>query len=209
MTDLIDQLNAVQRTVRKQGEGRAIALTQSYDAPIDDVWDACTSPERLTRWFAPVSGDLREGGKYAIEGNASGTVDSCDPPKTFALTWEFDGEVSGVDVRLTAEPNGRTRLELEHRFPVNEHWDLYGPGAGGVGWDLSLASLAAHLAEKPLPPEEEWTATPEAVDFIRGCSGRWGQAGIAGGEDPQWAQAAADRTTAAYTPPPTGGNDQR
>ena len=34
------------------------------DAAIDDVWDACTNPERIPRWFLPVSGDLRLGGRY-------------------------------------------------------------------------------------------------------------------------------------------------
>ncbi|ONI73306.1 hypothetical protein ALI144C_46205 [Actinosynnema sp. ALI-1.44] len=208
MTDLIDQLNAVQRTVKRQGDGRAIALTCSYDAKIEDVWDACTNADRLRRWFAPVSGDLRLGGEYAIEGNASGTVDGCDPPRHFALTWEYDGEQSQVSVRLAEDPDGRTRLHLEHSFPVNEHWETYGPGAGGVGWDITLVSLTAHLAEKPLPPEEEWTASAEGLDFMRRSSAHWGEAGMAAGEDPAWAQAAADRTTAAYAPP-TDENDQR
>ncbi|MCE7005710.1 SRPBCC family protein [Kibdelosporangium philippinense] len=210
MTDLIEQINAVRRTVTKRqvktGEGRSIALAQTYGAAIEDVWDACTNPERLARWFAPVSGDLQLGGRYAIEGNASGTVERCDPPKSFALTWEYDGDPSWVEVKLTTEANG-TRFELEHTMPVNDHWELYGPGAGGVGWDLSLASLAAHLAEKPLPPEKEWTTSPEGVNFMRASSSRWGEAGIEAGEDEEWAQAAADRTTAAYTET-TDENDQ-
>ena len=34
---------------------------RTYDAPIEDVWDAVTNPERISRWFLPVSGDLRAG----------------------------------------------------------------------------------------------------------------------------------------------------
>ncbi|ALG13910.1 hypothetical protein [Kibdelosporangium phytohabitans] len=91
---------------------------------------------------------------------------------------------------------------------MNEHWETYVPGAGGVGWDLTLASLATHLAEKPLPPEEEGTASAAGLDFMRRSSADWGQAGVAAGEDPGWAQAAADRTTAACAPP-ANGNDLR
>ena len=28
----------------------------------DDLWEACTDPERLARWIAKVSGDLQVGG---------------------------------------------------------------------------------------------------------------------------------------------------
>ena len=31
-----------------------------------DLWPELTDPERLAAWFAPVTGDLREGGDYRI-----------------------------------------------------------------------------------------------------------------------------------------------
>lgn len=37
------------------GEARVITVSQSYDADVEDVWDACTHPERLPRWFLPVT----------------------------------------------------------------------------------------------------------------------------------------------------------
>ena len=40
----------------------AIRLEDVYDTDIEDLWDACTDPERLARWIAKVSGDLRVGG---------------------------------------------------------------------------------------------------------------------------------------------------
>ena len=40
----------------------AVRVEDVYDTGIDDLWDACTSPERLARWVAEVTGDLREGG---------------------------------------------------------------------------------------------------------------------------------------------------
>lgn len=40
---------------------------RDYDAPIEELWDALTDPERISRWFLPVSGDYRVGGRYQLE----------------------------------------------------------------------------------------------------------------------------------------------
>ena len=140
MIEVSEQINAVRRQigtrVLEAGEARMLTVSQTYDAAIEDVWDACTSPERIPPWFLPVSGDLRLGGRYQLEGNAGGTVERCEPPVSFAATWEYGGEVSWIEVR-------------------------------------SLSSE------------------------------RWCDASIAAGTDKADAQAAADRTTAAYTTPPT------
>src|SRR5690606_13508758 len=127
-----------------------VTLRREYPAPIDDVWDAITTADRLARWFMPVSGDLHEGGRYQLEGNAGGQIRRCDAPTTLVLTWN-PGEQPEVDdsiVELLLEPTGEgTRLTLVHTaVPPEDFWDTYGPGAVGVGWDLSLVGLAAHLA---------------------------------------------------------------
>ena len=44
------------------GPARAAVLKRRYDAPVEDVWDAITTPDRVDRFFLPLSGDLREGG---------------------------------------------------------------------------------------------------------------------------------------------------
>ena len=107
MIDVVHQINAVQRRVGTRtlaaGEARTVIVSQSYDAAVEDVWDACTSAERIPRWFLPVSGELSVGGRYQLEGNAGGTIERCDPPVSFFLTWEFGGQVSWVEVRLTAQ----------------------------------------------------------------------------------------------------------
>ena len=78
MIDVIHQIEAIQREVGPgrlpAGEGRTIRLQRTYDAPIDDVWAAFTEPERLSRWFLPVSGDFRLGGRYQFEGQAGGEI---------------------------------------------------------------------------------------------------------------------------------------
>lgn len=101
----------VNRDEKKQHTVQTIS--QSYPTTLDDLWQACTRADRLERWFAPVSGDLRLGGRYQIEGNASGEVVACEPPQAFTVTWELSGDSSQVTVRLTPEGD-RARLTLEH-----------------------------------------------------------------------------------------------
>ena len=40
----------------------------SQKKPVEnrDLWEALTSAERIPRWFAPVSGDLRLGGRFQV-----------------------------------------------------------------------------------------------------------------------------------------------
>ncbi|MGW2787689.1 SRPBCC family protein [Streptomyces populi] len=207
MIDVTHQIDAVRRAVGvreyKGGVARVVTLGQAYDATVDDVWDACTSAERIPRWFLPVSGDLRLGGTYQLEGNAGGTIERCEPPRSFAATWEYGGEVSWIEVRVTPE-GGRTRLELEHIAHVDdERWARFGPGAVGVGWDLGLLGLAGHLGSPAgfLDPDESvaWMGSDEGRRFITLSSESWYEANVAAGEPEDGARGAANRTVAAYT----------
>jgi uncharacterized protein YndB with AHSA1/START domain len=183
----------------------AVAV-RSYDTDASDLWNAVTRPERLVRWFSKVEGDLKLGGRYRIHGNASGTITRCDPPEALDLTWEFGGGTSWVTIRV--EPVGeRARLTLEHiahRGGIGEnHLKKYGPGAVGVGWDLSLHGLALHFEDPSWSVDpataEAWTLTEEGKAFSRASGEAWGLAHAASGEDPAEARAKAERTIAFYT----------
>jgi uncharacterized protein YndB with AHSA1/START domain len=181
---------------------RAVIATRRYDTGIDDLWDALTNPERLPRWFLPVSGDLKLGGKYQLKGNAGGTITECAQPRRLALTWEFGKQVTWVTVDLAAEGDEATLLTLEHMAPVDPHWETYGSGAVGVGWDLSLMALARHLASGQAQDPAEaaaWSMSGDGKAFIRGCAAGWGEAEAAGGEDPAKARARAEVTAKFYT----------
>ena len=114
--------------------------------------------------------------------------------------------MSWIEVRLASEPAGGTRFELEHTAHVkDEWWAQFGPGATGVGWDLGFMGLGLYLASggsAAVDPAEvaAWSASDEGRQFITLASQRWCEASVASGEDPAAAQAAADRTTAFYTP---------
>src|SRR5437588_687924 len=146
MIDVSHQISAVERRVGSRvldaGQARVVTITQTYDAEVEDVWDAVTDAERIPRWFLPVTGDLRLGGRYQFEGQAGGLIQRCDPPTAFDATWEYGGDVSWIEVRLSAVGGG-TQLQLEHIAHVDdERWVEFGPGAVGVGWDLAIMGPA-------------------------------------------------------------------
>jgi hypothetical protein len=135
-----------------------------------------------------------------VEGNAGGEITACDRPAYLALTWEFGGAVSWVEVRLAAEGRDRARLTLTHLAHVDEHWDTYGPGAAGVGWELGLVGLSLYLdqPEAPKIDEAEFAGSAEGKGFMAASSDAWGQAAIASGDDRAAALAASRRTAAFY-----------
>lgn len=217
MTDsgIADQINAVHRQVRDAGTGRgparSIVVRRTFDAGVDDVWDACTDAERLGRWFLPVTGELRLGGRYQLEGNAGGEVLRCEPPRLLRVSWGM-GEPgasgsSEVEVRLAPDGDGRTLFELEHASVVDpEFWDTYGPGATGVGWDLGLTGLGPYLAEGAAfdrAAHQAWSESPAARDFLVASSAAWGRANEAFGTPAETAAAMTSATTDFYAPPPT------
>jgi uncharacterized protein YndB with AHSA1/START domain len=214
--DVQHQINTVERRVGSRvleaGEARSVIVARTYDATQEEVWDACTNRERIPRWFLPVSGDLRVGGHYQLEGNASGIIERCDPPRSFVATWEFGGEVTWIELRLSALGGG-TRFELEHLAHVDDQrWAEYGPGAVGLGWDLALLGLARHLATgESVDPAEmaAWIGSAQGRRFMELSSQGWRGASIAAGTDPADATAAADRTTAAYTAAPSDAASDR
>lgn len=209
--DFKTNLAAVERSVwspKRDGQpARGVTLSRSYPTTVENLWDAVTNPDRIPHWFTPVSGDLEPGGRYQLEGNAGGVIEVCEPPSVLALTWMFGEFVSWVDARLSGDGAGGARLAVTHTAPHSEHWDQYGAGATGVGWEMALAGLAMYLGQPdaPKPDEAEFAGSPDGKAFIVGSSEAWGEAAVAGGEDPDAARAAARRTTAFYTGEADGG----
>jgi uncharacterized protein YndB with AHSA1/START domain len=210
-TDPTAYIGAVTRIVevceRDGKPARAVIASRSYDTDIADLWDAISNAERIPRWFMPISGELRLGGRYQLHGNAGGTITTCEPPHGLEVTWEFGGGVTWLKVELAREAKNRTRLTLEHLALVEgDMWDKFGPGAVGVGWDLGIYGLARHLESGRSIATEEGLAflgTPEGKVFVIASSDGWTNASIAAGTPDQAARDAGARTTAAYT----GGGD--
>lgn len=218
MSEIIGQISQAHRAVRiaggagDGGDGggatSTVLIRRGYPVPIEDVWDACTTAERVGRWLSPVTGDLRLGGTYQLEGNAGGQILRCDPPRLLRVTWVVDeAPGSEVELRLAPGDGAQTTLELEHSAVVDpEFWARYGPGAVGVGWDLALLGLSRYLTtgqQRPADPAA-WAMAPEAREFITRSSEAWGAANHEAGTSEPEAAAAVAETTAFYLPPLPG-----
>jgi uncharacterized protein YndB with AHSA1/START domain len=209
--DLAGVLGAVTRSVRnfeKDGKpASTVTLTRLYDTGLDDLWDALTNPKRIPRWFLPVEGELKLGGKYQLKGNAGGTITACTPPTHFAATWEFAGNVTWIDVTVTAERD-KARMTLEHTALVEDHWNQFGPGAVGIGWDLGLMGLAQHVATGASADHAAaaaWMGSPNGKAFMSASGEFWRAAHVASGVDPASASERSDRTIAFYRGEPPAG----
>jgi len=156
-------------TMRALDETRgAVRVEDIYDTDIDDLWEACTKPERLARWLAEVSGDLRVGGTIHAVFTSTWTgplqVEVCEAPHHLLLTMEpgTDDEVQ-LEAWLSEE-GSRTRLVVEERgLPAHT---LYGHGAG---WQAHLEDLGRSLATGTRAHPERWTEKTPAPAWRR----RW------------------------------------
>jgi len=212
MIDIIREIEAVERHVgtgpHAAGEGHVIRLRRTYDAPIDDVWDALTNPDRIGRWFLPISGDYRLGGRYQFEGNAGGEILECDRPRRLRVSWVYGevsspADVSEVVLRLTPAGDEATIVELEHTAIVpDEFWTTYGPGAVGVGWEGGLLGLSLHLSGGSVDDPIAWQMSDEGRAFNSLSSEAWGAASLAAGEDPVAVATMVANTTQFYAPDP-------
>ena len=211
MIDIAREIEAVRRSVGTAslgaGEGRVVRLERTFDAPIEDVWNALTTPERISRWFLPISGEYRLGGHFQFEGNAGGEILDCDRPNRVRVSWVFGemadaGPASEVEVRLTPAGADATTVVLEHLAIVpDEMWDQFGPGAVGVGWEGGVLGLSLHLRGGAVDDPIAWQLSDEGREFFALSSVAWGVANEAAGADPADAAKAVANTTAFYAPP--------
>ena len=203
MIDIIPQIEAIEREVAsrssERGEFVSVLLRRAYRASVEDVWDAVTDPERIRRWFMPVSGDLREGGNFQLEGNAGGRILRCDAPTLLRVT--FGGDTSLVELRLTADGDEATTLVLEHTVPM----EMAGSGAGalyvGPGWDGAFLALGLFLAGEVIGDPVAAASSPEAQAFSRQSIDAWTAAVEASGTaGPDEIAAAVAASVAQFAP---------
>ncbi len=197
------EIGAIEREVAtrtgEQGDVVSVLLRREYRGEVDDVWNALTDPERVRRWFMPVSGELREGGTFQLEGNAGGKILRCDPPRLLRTT--FGGDESFVELRLSSDGDGRTTLELEHTVPLA----FAGSGAGalyvGPGWDGAFLALGLFLDGRAPGDPVAAASSPEAQEFSRHSVDAWTAvieaSGTAGSDE---VAAARDASLAQFAP---------
>ena len=175
MIDIVHEINAVRREVANRpgadgGEVRALSLTRTYRAEVEDVWDALTSAERIARWFLPITGELKAGGTFQLEGNAGGEIRRCEPPTLFEVT--FGDENSLVKVELSAGEGETTVLVLEHTVPAGIFPDS-GTLSVGPGWDQAVLGLARHLGGESFDDPAAEHDTPESRAYAGASVDAW------------------------------------
>ena len=130
--------------IQQHGDGYRLVFEEVYATDIDDLWSAVTERERLARWMADYSGDLRLGGHWEVaDGDGEGVwgrgaVTACEAPHRFTTVWHAEGE-EPTELTVRLEPAaGGTRLILEHTGIRSSTY--------GAGWQTYLEGLGAHVA---------------------------------------------------------------
>jgi uncharacterized protein YndB with AHSA1/START domain len=143
----------------------AIRVEDVYDTDIEDLWDACTQPERLARWIAEVSGDLRVGSlihaTFTSTWTGPGRIDACERPHHLLLTMEPEtDDEAQIEAWLETKGN-KTRLVIEERgLPLAQlHFH-------GAGWQAHLEDLARTLAGKQSAWKARWTELTPAYETM-------------------------------------------
>jgi uncharacterized protein YndB with AHSA1/START domain len=147
---------------REESDGRSLlVIERTFRAPIEDVWAACTEPDRMERWIGTWSGNPASGTvtfRMTAEGEdvkaEEMDVLACDPPRRFV--------VRGRDPEPFAEDGSGEKVHWEMGLELTEadgttslrFTQVLAPGdtgrtmvaSVGPGWDYYLDRLGADLA---------------------------------------------------------------
>ncbi|WP_439592924.1 SRPBCC family protein [Microbacterium sp.] len=155
-------------TLREENGLGVVRVEDVYETAVDDLWAAITTPERLARWIADVSGDLREGGQFQASftsgWSGAGVVEVCEAPRLLRVRTQQPGEPSTVmEARLSPEGDG-TRLVIEERgLPLAEYADH------GAGWQAHAEDLHAHIdGTEPQDWVQRWRELSAAYFALAG-----------------------------------------
>ncbi|GGL38013.1 SRPBCC domain-containing protein [Phycicoccus endophyticus] len=126
-------------TMHAQDDERGLVRVEDvYDTDVEDLWRACTDPERLAR------------------------IDVCEAPHHLLLT-QMPGtdEETELEAWLTPEGSG-TRLVVEERGVPRGALDFY-----GSGWQVHLEDLGRSLAADGSAHPEGWSSAEAAPSWKR------------------------------------------
>lgn len=149
-------------TMRALDDSRgAVRVEDVFDTDVEDLWLACTTPDRLARWIATVSGDLREGGTvhavFTSTWSGPARIDVCEGPHHLLLTTE-PGTADEAELEAWLTPEGsRTRLVVEERGLPVDGLHFY-----GAGWQVHLEDLGRALAAGGTAHADGWSADEAA-----------------------------------------------
>jgi uncharacterized protein YndB with AHSA1/START domain len=131
-----------------------------YPRPIEIVWAALTTPERLSDWLGAVDVEPRVGGRFNCfvnrdeEARTRGDVLSWEPPRLLEFSWSTPDSPEDTKVRceLSDAGGGRTRLVFTHCGMERKWMGLVFPG-----WHRLLERLGKLMNGEPTAsPDGRW-----------------------------------------------------
>ena len=161
--------------VRKDPETLTLTLTAEFDAPPARVWELWADPRQLERWWGPpywpatfTVHDLAPGShvEYHMTGPTGDQphgfwdIVEADPPRRLVFVNGLanpDGTPNDAfprnEGRVTIEPigAGRSRMEIENRFPSTEALEQMLAMGMQEGLTLAVGQIDAILAADPVP----------------------------------------------------------
>jgi uncharacterized protein YndB with AHSA1/START domain len=141
-----------------------LRIERTFQAPVEEVFDAWTSPEVMRRWWqaernwetAEAEVDLRVGGVVRVvmrdpvkdvDHGGGGRYTEIDPPTRLAFTWLWDGDTRRTLIELDfEESDGVTTVNFTH----SGLWDEDAVRSHEGGWGRILDNLKRTL-EAPRP----------------------------------------------------------
>jgi uncharacterized protein YndB with AHSA1/START domain len=154
----VEQDIRVRGTVHAQNDIGAVRIEMLVPAPVDQVWAAATTSAGLAGWAGDVRGDLRVGGTYRAVlfrsgWDGTGRVLECHPGRRFVVESAEPGQRPSTDeLELTPAGQDGTRVVLTQRGMPPAMI-----AAHGVGVQIHLETLAAHLGDRPpVDPDPFW-----------------------------------------------------
>lgn len=157
--------------LRLDGDRGALRFERRLKTTPEDAWSVVSDPERIARWYAPVTvdgaGDGSSWRTFWDDGReyAEGVIVRCEPPRLVEVTWTATDDVDPTEslLRVTLSPEGAgVLLILEHEGLVPADLVQY-----GAGWHSYLECLPAG------DPGLDWGAryrelVPIYVELVRG-----------------------------------------
>ena len=136
-----------------RGDDMQVVFHRHYNKPIEKVWAAVTTPERLADWLAEAEIEMKVGGAIRLNWNKGanimeGRVVALDPPHAFAWTWPLGGRDTLVRFDLKADADG-CWLTLTHSN-LSSHAS---GGGGGVraGWHAHMEGIPDAIEGRSTP----------------------------------------------------------
>jgi uncharacterized protein YndB with AHSA1/START domain len=143
-----------------EDSAQVVRIERTFDAPAEDVFDAWTSEEVISRWFKPKQGwreaeaevDLRVGGTVRVvmrtpDGEpvrAGGEYTLIERPNRLAFTWTFEDDPSNqqmIELEFTERDGATTVLFTNSDISGAERRD-----SQYEGWSTCLDEMGRVLA---------------------------------------------------------------